>query len=128
MASRRRSARSVRQSLASSTAERSRLPRYCSSFDFEAREQRERIGRRPGKAGEDAVVIEPANLAGALLDDGVAERDLPVAGQHGAIVPAHGQDGRRVEGRLHPCSVSHARRRLVSVLGWWCQRRAASAP
>ena len=75
---------------------------------FEPREQRERIGRRSGKAREDVVVVKAADLARALLDDGVAERDLPVAGQHRAIVPAHGQDGGRVEGRLHPCSVSHA--------------------
>ena len=50
---------------------------------FEAREQRERIGGRPGEPGQDVVVVEPADLARALLDDGVAERDLAVAGEHG---------------------------------------------
>ena len=73
---------------------------------FEAREQRKRIGRRAGKAGEDVVVIEAPDLAGALLDDGIAERHLTVAGQHGAIVPAHREDGGRMEGRLHPSSLS----------------------
>ena len=34
---------------------------------FEAREQRKRIGRRPGKAGEDAVVVEAADLPAPCL-------------------------------------------------------------
>ena len=36
---------------------------------FEAREERERVGGRAGEAGEDLVVVEPADLARALLDD-----------------------------------------------------------
>ena len=51
IASRRRSSRSVRQSRASSTAERSRLPRYCSSFD----------SKRENSANESAA--EPAKPA-----------------------------------------------------------------
>ena len=41
---------------------------------LETGEEREGIGRRSGKAGEDALVVEPADLAGALLDDGLARR------------------------------------------------------
>ena len=54
IASSRRSARSVRQSLASSTAERSRLPRYWSSF----------ASNRAKSANESAA--EPANPASTL--------------------------------------------------------------
>ena len=74
---------------------------------FEAREQRERIGRRAGKSGEDAVVVQPPDLPRAVLDDRVPERDLAVAGQHRPIVPAHRQDRRGVERRFHLRSVSH---------------------
>src|SRR5215207_7458540 len=45
---------------------------------FKAREQRKRIGGRPGEAGEDALVVEATDLAGAVFHDGVAERDLAV--------------------------------------------------
>ena len=89
--------RSVRQSLASSTADRSRLPRYCSSFGLESREQRERVGGRAGKAGQDPVVIEPPDLPGVLLDDRVAEGDLAVAGHHGLPVVPDREDGSGVK-------------------------------
>ena len=58
---------------------------------FEPGEQRERIGRRAGEAGEHAVVVEAADLARRLLDDGVAEGDLAVAGHDGAVAVADGQ-------------------------------------
>ena len=103
IASSRRRMRSVRQSLASSTAERSRLPRYCSSFDFEPREQRERVGRRAGEPGEDAVVVEPPDLLRALLDDGLAEGHLAVAGQHRAVAVPDRQDRRAVKHRFSDC-------------------------
>ena len=38
---------------------------------LEPGEQRKRIGRRAGKAGEDAVVVEPPDLPRAVLDDRV---------------------------------------------------------
>ena len=47
---------------------------------LEAREEREGVGRRAGEAGQDLVVVQPADLLRALLDDGVAEGDLAVAG------------------------------------------------
>ena len=56
---------------------------------FEPGEQREGIGGRAGKPGEDPVVVQTADLAGALLDDGLAERHLAVAGQHGPVAVPH---------------------------------------
>ena len=73
---------------------------------FEAREQRERIGRGPGEAGQDIVVVQPPDLAGALLDDGVAQRHLTITGKHGAVVPPNSEDGGGMEGRFHTCSLS----------------------
>ncbi len=107
IASSRRSARSVRQSFASSTAERSRLPRILFELRLEAREQRERIGGRSREADQHLVVVQATNLARALLDDGRAERDLAVAGEHRAIVATNGQDGGGVEASTSmPCSLS----------------------
>ena len=54
-------------------------------FGLEPREQRERIGRGAGKSGQNVIVVEPANLAGALFDDGLAEGHLAVAGQDGVV-------------------------------------------
>jgi hypothetical protein len=61
-------------------------------FGLEPREEGERIGGRPGKAGQDPLVVEPPDLARALLDDGVAEGDLAVAGHDRLAVVADGQD------------------------------------
>ena len=84
--------RSVRQSFASSTADRSRLPRYCSSFDSNRENKRERIGRRAGEPGQDPIVVEPADLPRALFDDGLSERDLAVAGQHRTVAMPDRED------------------------------------
>ena len=81
IASSRRRMRSERQSFASSTAERARLALVLLELRLEALEQRERVGGRPGKAGEHAIVVEPAHLARRGLDDDVAERHLPVAAE-----------------------------------------------
>ena len=97
IASSRRSIRSLRQSLASSTADRSRLPRYCSSFASKRENKREGVGRRAGESGQDPVVVELPDLLGGLLDDGVAERDLAVAGHDGLIPVTHRQHGCRVK-------------------------------
>ena len=64
---------------------------------LEARKQRERIGRRAGKAGQNPVVVELADLPGGLLHDRVAERDLAVAGHDRLAAMPHGQHRRRVE-------------------------------
>ena len=52
---------------------------------FKAREQREGIGGRSGKAGENAVVVQPTDLARALFHHRLSEGDLAVAGEHGVI-------------------------------------------
>ena len=61
-------------------------------------------------------LYKAADLAGALLDDGIAERHLTVTRQHRAIVAPNRKDGGRMEGRLHPSSVSWAGTAAVLVL------------
>ena len=62
------------------------IPARLFQLGLEAREQRERIGRRAGKAGEDPIVVEPADFPGGLFHDRVAKGDLAVAG-HDRLVP-----------------------------------------
>src|SRR5271166_3008534 len=76
-ASRLRSILSVRQSLASSTAERFRLPAYCSSL----------VSKRANS--EKASAVEPANLLGGVLEHVVAQGDLAVRGHDRMAVAAH---------------------------------------
>ena len=45
------------------------------------------------------LVVEPADLARALLDDGAAEGHLAVAGEHRPILVPHGKDRCRVHVR-----------------------------
>ena len=96
IASRRRRMRSLRQSLASSTADALEIAAILLELRLEAREQRERIGGRAGEAGQDAIVVEPADLPGALLDDGLPEGHLAVAGQHRPVAVADRENGRAV--------------------------------
>ena len=93
IASSRRRKRSVRQSLASSTAARVSWPGYCSSFDFQPLEQGEGVGRGAGKAADHVAAAEPAHLLGIGLDDGLADRDLAVAADRDQPALADGQDG-----------------------------------
>ena len=95
--------RSVRQSFASSTAERSRLPRILFELRLETREQRERVGRRPGETRQDAVVVEAPDLARALLDHGLSEGDLAVAGKHRVVAVTDGEDRGAVKHRFSDC-------------------------
>src|ERR1051326_1742661 len=44
---------------------------------LEAAEEREGVGGRSGEAGNHLVLVEAADLARAVLDDAVTERDLP---------------------------------------------------
>jgi len=74
IASRRRSTRSVRQSLASSTAERSRLPWCFFQLGLETLEQSEGVGCAAGESGQDTVVVQAPHLARAGLDHDVTER------------------------------------------------------
>src|SRR5258708_6982513 len=44
---------------------------------FEALEERERVGRAAGEAGQDAVLVDTSHLLRAALDHDLAERHLP---------------------------------------------------
>ncbi len=59
---------------------------------LEALEQRERIGRAAGEAGDHLALVQAAHLAGIALHDRVAERDLAVAADGDAAVAAHAED------------------------------------
>src|SRR5262245_3693531 len=61
---------------------------------FESREQGERVGRRPRETREDAVVVETTDFFRALLDHGLTERHLAVAGHDRMIAVPDGQDRR----------------------------------
>ena len=52
---------------------------------FEALEQRKGVGRAAGESGQDLVVVEPAHLARAGLDDDGAQRDLAVAAERDLV-------------------------------------------
>src|SRR6266446_10856520 len=60
---------------------------------FEAAEQSESVGGRAGKSGKNLVLIKAANLLCSVLDDGFAERDLPVARHDDFVVAADAEDG-----------------------------------
>ena len=79
---------------------------------LEALEQRERVRRGAGESRQHALVIKPAHLARARLDDDAAERDLSVAAQrHGAVAP-HRKYGRSVK-LFHGREISTSKRRLA---------------
>ncbi len=59
-------------------------------FRFEAAEKGEGIGGRPGKSRKDLIVVKPPNLLRRVFNDGLAERNLAVSGQHHAAVAADG--------------------------------------
>src|SRR5512135_3129141 len=56
-------------------------------------EKREGVGGRARKSGEDLFLIETAYLLGAVLDNGLAKRDLTVSGHDNFAVATHAQDG-----------------------------------
>ena len=59
---------------------------------LQPRKESERIGRRAGKAYEDAVIIHAPYLARAFLDNRVSQRHLPVAGNNRLIASFDQQD------------------------------------
>ena len=63
---------------------------------LETAEQRKAVGGRSGESREHLVVIQTADLLRLVLDDGLAERDLPVAGQNDLAIVPNGQHGRGV--------------------------------
>src|SRR5207237_3887537 len=64
---------------------------------LEAGEQREGVRGRAREAGENRIVVEPADLFRVLLQDGVAEGNLPVTRHDRAVVVPDRQDRRRVD-------------------------------
>src|ERR1039457_3430242 len=56
---------------------------------FEARKEREGIGRGPGESRQDLVVVQAAQLAGGAFQDLAAEAHLSIAGHHDLIVAAN---------------------------------------
>src|SRR5262249_54447681 len=64
---------------------------------FEPSEQRERVGGRSRETGQDAIVVKPPDLARAVLDDGLAEGHLAVAGQNRAVAMPDGKYGGAVK-------------------------------
>ena len=97
MASSRRRMRSLRQSLASSTAERSRLPRYCSSFDSKRVNSANESAAEPAKPARMRSLYSRRIFRAPVLDDGLAKRHLAVAGEHGSVAVPHGKDRRAVK-------------------------------
>ena len=71
---------------------------------LEPLEQREGIGRGPGKARQHLAVVELAHLARRALDHNVAQRHLPVAADGdldaGRRLATHAEDGGAVEHRV----------------------------
>ena len=85
--------RSVRQSLASSTALAQQMPGVLVELGLEALEQGEGVGGAAGESGQDLFLIQPAHLACGGLDDDVAEGDLAVAAEGDFIAAADGENG-----------------------------------
>ena len=80
-----RSILSVRQSFASSTAARPRLPAYCSSLVSKAGKEREGVRSRSRKARQDFVLVELAYLLRGVLHHSRANGHLPVGRHHDSI-------------------------------------------
>src|ERR1700722_9569428 len=59
---------------------------------FEAAEEGEGVGGGTGEAGQNFIVVEAADFFGSVLDDGLAEGDLAVAGEDDSAVTAHGKN------------------------------------
>src|SRR4051794_19646902 len=57
-------------------------------FRLEAAEQRKSVGSRAGESGENLVLVQAANFFRAVLDHGIAERDLSIAGHDNFTVTA----------------------------------------
>ena len=70
---------------------------------FEAREQREGVGGGTRKAGQHPVVVQPPDFLRAVFDHRLAEGDLAVAGEHGRVVMANGEDCGAVKHRFSDC-------------------------
>src|SRR5262249_50654190 len=70
---------------------------------FEPFEQRKSVGSRPGKAADHGTAAESADLFGIGLDDGLANRYLPVAADGDQPALAAGQNGRAMPRAVWAC-------------------------
>ena len=61
-------------------------------FLFEPFKERKGVGRGPGKAGQDAVLIQTADFPGSALHDGIPEADLAVTRDTGHLPAANGEN------------------------------------
>jgi len=117
MASSLRSMRSVRQSRASSTAARRKLPGG------------EGVRHAARKADDRSILREQPNLLRALLHHGIAEGNLAVGRQGDLPVSQHRDDGGRsdLQGLAHAFTFSHCFR-IVFALSSRCLHAAFSLP
>src|SRR5690625_2152187 len=60
---------------------------------FKALEKRECIGRGAGKPGQNAILVQTPHLACVGFHDGVAKRDLAIAGNHDLIAASDRNNG-----------------------------------
>ena len=74
---------------------------------FEAAEEGEGVGGGAGESGEDFVVVQAADFFGGVFDDGLAERDLAVAGKDYVAVASDGLNcgGSYQAFRRHECNL-----------------------
>src|SRR5690242_1717565 len=75
---------------------------------FKAAEEGKGVGSRAGKAGQNLVAIEAANLAGSMFDYAFAQCNLTVSCHHHVPIPAHTQNGSRAykSGLFHAANSS----------------------
>jgi hypothetical protein len=78
-------------------------------LSFKAFEKREGIRRAARKSSQHAAVVQPAHLAGPMLDDDVAQGYLTISAKRHLIAPAHRDDGCSVK-LFHPGIVLGASR------------------
>ena len=69
------------------------LPVLFFQLAFKTLEKGEGVGGAAGESGEDAVFVEAADFACVALHDGIAERDLAVAGDGDVATTTDGEDG-----------------------------------
>jgi hypothetical protein len=72
------------------------IPPELVQFFFKLRKEGESVGCGPRKTGENFIVVNPSNLPGSMLHDGMFERHLTVPSHdHLSLVP-NGQHCRRM--------------------------------
>ena len=69
------------------------LPVLFFQLAFKALKEGEGVGGAAGESSEDAVFVETTDFARVALHDGVAERDLAVAGDGDVATTTDGEDG-----------------------------------